>query len=48
MEKKKYNENAAALNWEIVNESTDIGKWKLWYLNNLIEGYGFEEFFFFF
>lgn len=42
---RQYNENAAALNWEIVNESTDIGKWKLWYLDNLIEGQGFEEFF---
>lgn len=28
----KYNENAAALTWEIVNDSEDIGKWKLSYL----------------
>lgn len=45
MERKKYNENAAALNWEIVNGSSDIGKWNLWYLGKLIQGTGFEEFF---
>jgi len=27
--KVKYNENAAALLWEIINESEDIGNWVL-------------------
>ena len=42
----KYNENAAALTWEIVNDSKDIGLWKLWYNENEspIEGSGIEEF----
>ena len=28
----KYNENAAALTWKIVNNSEDIGNWELNYL----------------
>ena len=44
---KKYDENAAALNWEIENGSKDIGAWKLWYSENEtpIEGQGVIEFF---
>lgn len=45
MSERKYNENAAALNWNIVNGSEDIGLWKLWYEGKLIEGTGFIEFF---
>lgn len=44
MTKIKYNEDAAALNWEIVNGLEDIGLWKLWYKEDLIEGSGIEEF----
>lgn len=37
----KYNNNAAALTWEIINNNEDIGKWKLSYLkeNEEIETY---------
>ena len=41
---KTYNENAAALNWEIINGKQDIGLWQLWYEENVIKGYGVEEF----
>ena len=46
---ERYNENAAALTWEIVNYSEDIGKWEMTYMNKdgeFIEfnGNGFEEF----
>ena len=44
MKQKIYNENAAALNWEIVNEKSDIGDWTLWYEKEEIKGCGFEEF----
>ena len=27
-----YNENAAALTWEIINDEEDLGSWTLWYL----------------
>ena len=44
----KYNENAAALTWEIVNGSKDMGKWELSYLKEdkyeSFKGEGFEEF----
>lgn len=43
-----YNDNAAALTWEIINNSEDIGKWKLVYLSGKdikeFEGKGFKEF----
>lgn len=42
--KLKYNEDAAALTWEILNNEQDIGKWELLYKDNLIEGKGFKEF----
>jgi hypothetical protein len=31
MQDRKYNENAAAFTWEIINDSEDIGSWELLY-----------------
>ena len=47
--KLHYNENVAALTWEIVNYKKDIGKWKLSYYDALgnfkeVEGIGFVDF----
>ena len=41
---KRYNENAAALTWEIVDDKEDIGKFELLYNEEIIKGEGFEEF----
>lgn len=44
----KFNDNAAALTWEIINNNEDIGNWKLVYLSGKdikeFEGKGFKEF----
>lgn len=42
--KLKYNEDAAALTWEILNGKKDIGKWELLYKDELIKGKGFKDF----
>ena len=39
-----YNDNVAALNWEVINHKQDIGFWKLAYDNKVIKGIGFENF----
>ena len=39
---KRYNENAAALTWEIVDDKEDIGKFELLY-NEEIIAYGEEK-----
>ena len=44
MGKIKYNENPAAMTWEIENDSEDIGIWRLVYNDEVIKGKGFEEF----
>ena len=44
MQDRKYNENAAAFTWEIINDSEDIGSWELLYEDQLIKGTGFIEF----
>lgn len=41
---KNYNEEAAALVWEIINDKKDIGKWILTYKGKEIKGKGFKEF----
>ena len=41
---QKYNNNAAAMTWEILNDQEDIGKFEILYEGNLIKGVGFEEF----
>lgn len=42
--KLKYNEDAAALTWEILNGEKNIGNWELLYKNELIKGKGFKDF----
>ena len=42
--KIKYNEDAAALTWEILEKKADIGNWELLYKDKLISGRGFREF----
>ena len=42
--KLNYNEDAAALTWEVLNNKKDIGKWELLYKGRIIEGKGFKDF----
>lgn len=44
MIKRDYNESAAALTWEIINDQENIGKFEILYNGKLISGNGFEEF----
>lgn len=39
-----YNDNAAALTWEIINDEEDIGKFEILYNGKTIKGSGFKEF----
>lgn len=39
-----YNDNAAALTWEIINDKEDIGKFEILYSGKIIKGEGFKEF----
>lgn len=41
---QNYNDNAAALKWEIINDQKDIGKWELTTEDKVIEGQGFKDF----
>lgn len=41
---KNYNDNAAALTWNILNDQKEIGDWKLVYNEKEYKGEGFNEF----
>ena len=41
---KNYNDNAAALIWDVLNDERDIGNWKLVCDNKELNGKGFNEF----
>lgn len=41
---RQCNNNAAALEWEILNNKQDIGFWKMYYKDNEIKGIGFKNF----
>ena len=41
--KLKYNEDAAALTWEILDKKADIGNWELLYKDKLISGRGLQN-----